>query len=94
MTIKLDKVVSALAALMISVASFVAVTDVQARERDDLDSSEKPRCEGRTYGPSHHPARKRRGIECNQDEISDEATYMESRCSAAFAPTLRNRRGE
>ena len=73
MTIKLDKMVSALAALMISIASFVAVTDAQARERDDLALSKEPQCEGRTYGPSHHPARKQRGIECNRDEVSDEA---------------------
>ncbi len=72
MTIKLDKVVSALAALMISIASFAVVTDVQARERDDLDSKQETRCEGPTYGPSHHPVRNRHGIECNRDEVPQE----------------------
>lgn len=70
MTIKLDKVVSALAALTISIASFVAVTEVQAREPDDLEAREEPRCEGRTYGPSHHPTRNRRSVECNRDKVS------------------------
>ncbi len=94
MTIKLDKVLSALAALMISVASLAAVTDVQAKERDDFNSLEQPRCEARTYGPSHHPAHQRRGTECNRDELSEAATNMEGRPCAAFAPTLRNPRGE
>ena len=94
MTIKLDKLVSALAALTISIASFVAVTDVQAKERDDLDSSEETRCEGQTYGPSHHPARNRRGIECDRDEVSEKTTNIESRPCAVFVPTLRNPEGE
>ncbi|KLI64363.1 hypothetical protein AAV99_01715 [Aurantiacibacter marinus] len=94
MTIKLDKLVSALAALMISTASFVAVTDAQARESDDLNSSEEPRCEGRTYGPSHHPARKRRGMRCDRDEVSEEGANMQGRPCTAFAPTLKNPTGE
>ncbi len=94
MTIKLDKLVSALAALTISIASFVAVTDVQAKARDELDLSRETRCEGRAYGPSHHPARKRRSIECTPDQASDEATERKSAPVPSSPLTLRNPRGE
>ncbi len=55
MTIKLDKVMSALAALTISIASFVAVTDAQTKDRGENAQTEEPRCEGRAHGPSTIP---------------------------------------
>ena len=93
MTIKLDKVVSALAALMISTASLVVVTDAQAREREDYDLSDKARCMARTYGPSHHPLRKRRSIECSGDEILEEGTKTVGAPCADFVPTQKNPKG-